>query len=470
MADLIWLGLRAFVFALILTPIVRDLFCIYQIVDRPDSTRKMHPYPTPRVGGIAIAISYLLASYLTPVSQPDGMSLVQRLLPSISVIFTVGLIDDFVGLRPWQKLAGQTVAALMAYWAGVHVLFVRGLATDNWLGLPVTIVWLLACTNAFNLVDGLDGLAAGIGFLSTLTILIGSIAQHNTALCIATLPLAGCLAAFLCYNFNPATIFLGDCGSLLIGFLLGCYGAIWTEKSLTLLGMLAPFMAFSLPLLDVVLSVLRRFLRSKPLFGADRGHIHHRLIDLGLSPRRVVLLIYGMCGIVAAFALVQSLTQNRYVALLIAVLFTSVSWAGIRYLGYSEFSLASRVLRVGSLQRLLGAEFAVDSFARALQEADSPEACWSVIRHHYLDLGFKAAHLQINGVDYRDGESKVAEPECWTVRIPLSANGFIELAREFRNEEGHSTIAQVANVLRRTVPDRLEGKPGLSASRTARAS
>ncbi|MBZ5580629.1 MAG: undecaprenyl/decaprenyl-phosphate alpha-N-acetylglucosaminyl 1-phosphate transferase [Acidobacteriia bacterium] len=464
MATLIWLGLRAFVFSLILTPIIRDIFRVYDIVDHPDSGRKIHPHPIPRVGGIAIAISYVLASFFTPDSQLDGAPLVMRLLPSLSVVFTIGLIDDFVSLKPWQKLAGQTVAAVMAYWAGVRVLTVGGHATGNWSTFLITILWLLACTNAFNLMDGLDGLAAGIGLLSTLTIFIGAAIHHDTALIIATLPLAGCLLAFLCYNFNPATIFLGDCGSLLIGFLLGCYGAIWTRKSLTVLSMMAPLMVLSLPLLDVVLAIFRRFLRSKPIFGADRGHIHHRLIDRGLSPRRVVLVIYGVCGIAAAFALLQSFTSNRYVALVLAVLFVLIIRMGIRYLGYKEFTLAGRVFRIRTFQRVLDAQFAMENFSTALRAADTPEDCWHVIRQHYSVLGFSAVHFQVNGTSYREWPPHVTEPEYWTIRIGFSENGFIELARDFHGDDIHSAIGPLADVLRVALTERLGGKPRVQAA------
>ncbi len=458
MATLIWLGLRAFVFSLILTPIIRDLFRVYDIVDNPDSGRKTHPYPIPRVGGIAIALSYVLASYFTPDSQLDGAPLVLRLLPSISIVFTIGLIDDFVGLRPWQKLAGQTVAAVIAYWAGVRVLTVGGHSTENWSTFLITVLWLLACTNAFNLMDGLDGLAAGIGLLSTLTIFIGAAIHHDTALVIATLPLAGCLLAFLCYNFNPATIFLGDCGSLLIGFLLGCYGAIWTRKSLTVLSMMAPLMTLALPLLDVVLAIFRRFLRSKPIFGADRGHIHHRLIDRGLSQRQVVLIIYGICGIGASFALLQSIARSRYVALVVAVLFICVIWAGIRYLGYKEFALAGRVLRIRTFQRVVDEQLAMENFASALRAADSPEACWHAIREHYSGLGFSAVHFQVNGTIFREWPPHVAEPEYWKIRVGFSENGFIELARDFRSGDLHSTVVPLADLLRGALAERLGEK------------
>src|SRR5439155_4205751 len=145
--------------------------------------------------------------------------------------------------------------------------------TENWWSLPVTLFWLVLCTNAFNLIDGVDGLAAGLGLFATLTMLVAALAQNNVALAVATAPLAGCLLGFLRYNFNPASVFLGDSGSLLIGFLLGCYGVIWSQKSVTMLGMAAPAMVLAFPLLEVALSVARRFLHNEPIFAGDRGHI-----------------------------------------------------------------------------------------------------------------------------------------------------------------------------------------------------
>ena len=189
-----------------------------------------------------------------------------------------GLVDDFWGLKPWQKVIGQLVGASLAWWAGVRITGVSGNEIGPIWGFGITVGWLLVCTNAFNLVDGLDGLAAGVGLFATLTIFVSAMIQGNQPLMFATLPLAGCLLGFLCFNFNPATVFLGDCGSLLIGFLLGCFGAIWANKSVTLFSLTAPLMALSLPLIDVLLCIIRRWLRNQPIFSADRGHIHHRLL------------------------------------------------------------------------------------------------------------------------------------------------------------------------------------------------
>jgi hypothetical protein len=210
---LVWLGGWAFALSLLLTPIVRDIFSSYGVMDRPDSARKVHRKPIPRVGGIAVAISYFGSFWLVS-RYPGGLesrqvSLVWALLPSALVIFAIGLIDDFLGLKPWEKLAGQSGAAALAYWSGIRMMTIDGYAT-GWWNAPVTLLWLLACTNAFNLVDGLDGLAAGVGFFATLTTFTAAVFQHQTALACATLPLAGCLLAFGIYLTSAQDNFTGQ--------------------------------------------------------------------------------------------------------------------------------------------------------------------------------------------------------------------------------------------------------------------
>src|SRR5229473_2047143 len=203
-----------------------------------------------------------------------------------------------LGLTPWQKLAGQLLGSSIACWAGVRMLAIAGYPLPGWLDIPLTVMWLLACTNAFNLIDGIDGLASGVGLFATVTMLFAALLlQNNIALALATAPLAGALLAFLRYNFNPASIFLGDSGSLTIGFLLGSFGVVWSQKSATILGMTAPMMALGIPILDASLSIVRRFLRHQPIFTGDRDHIHHRLLKRGFAPRRVVLTLYAMASI-----------------------------------------------------------------------------------------------------------------------------------------------------------------------------
>ena len=427
-----------------MTPIFRDVFRSYGVVDKPDTTRKLHKHPIPRVGGIAIASAYVACFFIVPLitGNPfnEQLSLVLDLLPAVGVIFAVGIIDDLFGLKPWQKLAGQLAGACLAYFSGVRVMDVVGFSTQDWWSLPVTVLWLLTCTNAFNLVDGMDGLAAGVGLFATLTMFIAALLHGNMPLALATFPLAGCLLGFLCYNFNPATIFLGDSGALLIGFLLGCYGVIWSQKSATLLGMTAPMMAVSIPLIDVGLAIVRRMIRRQPIFSADRGHIHHRLLDRGLTPRRAVLVLYAICSLVAVFSLLQSLSHNDRISGFIILAFCAVAWAGIQYLGYAEFNVAGRMLFSGNFPRTLKAQLDLHHLEKDLNSADSVDECWRAISEACSKFGFRCLHMEVNGMSYESAELGGHADKFWTVRIPLGAQGQVAFSRELQSAS-LSTIA-----------------------------
>jgi len=453
--SLLWLGFRAFIISLVLSPICRDVFRSYGVVDEPDAVRKIHSHPIPRVGGLAIAVSYLLAYVLvhpaegSPLAQQ--VSLVWRLLPGAALAFAIGLVDDLFNLQAWIKLLGQLGAASLAVFGGVRILSIGGASTNAWWNIPLTILWLIACMNAFNLVDGLDGLAAGIGLFATLTVFAAAMMQHNMVLAVATFPLAGALLAFLCYNFNPATIFLGDSGSLLIGFLLGCYAAIWSNKSATLLGMTAPLMALSVPLLDAALAVVRRFLRRQPIFTADRGHIHHRLLDRGFTPRRVVLMLYGLCGLAAAFSLLQSVVHSFAGALI--VLFCVFVLVGIQYLGYAEFDLASRLLFGGELQRTVSAQLELRKFHAALAAAATPAECWEVIRENCPKFGFQQARFCLAGEIYEYSAGESAAPG-WTARVPLANGDYAVLERPYASAILPMTVAPFVDLLRQTLTEK----------------
>ena len=465
MNSLLWLGFRAFIISLVLTPICRDVFRSYGVVDQPDGTRKIHRYPIPRVGGLAIAVSYLMAYVLVHPEEGSALaqqvSLVSKLLPGAALAFAIGLLDDLFNLRAWIKLLGQLGAAGLACLGGVRILSIGGAPTDAWWNVPLTILWLIACMNAFNLVDGLDGLAAGVGLFATLTVFAAALMQHNMVLAVATFPLAGAMLAFLCYNFNPATIFLGDSGSLLIGFLLGCYAAIWSNKSATLLGMTAPLMALSIPLLDVALAIVRRFLRRQPIFTADRGHIHHRLLDRGLTPRRVVLVLYGLCGLAAAFSLLQGVLHSFGGALIL--LFCVFMLIGIQYLGYAEFDLAGRLLFGGEFQRTVSAQLDLRKFRAALTVAATPAACWEVIREACGKFGFQQVRLYLAGEMY---EHSYPEPEApgWTLRVPLANADYAMLTRPFASSVLPMVVAPFVDLLRQTL---IEKFPETVAVKTA---
>jgi UDP-GlcNAc:undecaprenyl-phosphate GlcNAc-1-phosphate transferase len=462
-----WVGLQAFGFSVVLTPVFRDIFRSYKVVDQPDYGRKVHVHPIPRVGGIAIAIAYFLTFYLALPQSGEisrELSIVAKLLPAASLVFVTGLIDDFWGLKPWQKLLGQLVAACLVWWSGVRIGNIVGYELQDLWALPLTIGWLIVCTNAFNLVDGLDGLAAGVGLFASLTVCAVALIQGNEPLVYATVPLAGCLLGFLCFNFNPATVFLGDCGSLLIGFLLGCFGVLWAAKSATLLGLTAPLLALSIPLLDVILCIVRRWLRNQPIFTADRGHIHHRLLDLGLSPRQAVLLLYGLCGLAAIFSLLQSVLNSGYVTAAVVVLFAAMAWAIIHYLRYAEFLLAGQMLRTGEFQRSVNARLNLSSFEQAIRDAETLDDCWNVILGVRHTFGFAGVRLQAGGALYEDWPNIVDTPDYWKMHIPLGGHSSIELAREFGSQTLPMVVVPFIDLLAAALSDKVGHQSAAAAS------
>jgi UDP-GlcNAc:undecaprenyl-phosphate/decaprenyl-phosphate GlcNAc-1-phosphate transferase len=430
MYALIGLGLLAMALCFVLTPVCRDLALQFKFVDVPDE-RKHHTGSIPRTGGIPIFISYLIAVGIGMTFLANRLGvlaqhrhLLASVLPAAGLIFVVGLIDDVIGLKPWQKLAGQMGASICAVALGLRIPLLHGYAFTDWLLVPLTVLWLVGCTNAFNLVDGLDGLATGVGLFATLTTLLAALLQGNFGLAIATVPLAGCLLAFLRYNFNPASIFLGDSGSLTVGFLLGCFGVIWSQKSATLLGMVAPLIALALPLFEVGLSVGRRFLRQQPIFQPDRGHIHHRLLGLGFKTRDVVLILYGVCGVAAVLSLAQS--SFSHMGSFIILLFCGLAWIGIRGLGYIEFRAAGKFLHMGRILSLVQEEIRLQNFAQSLSSAKTTSECWFLTRAACRDLGFASVELNLNGQFFTEAFESAGKGPLMQSELALQ-DGWIRL-------------------------------------------
>ena len=218
-----------------------------------------------------------------------------------------------------------------------------------------------------------------------------------------------------------------------------------------MLGMTAPLLALSIPLLDTALAVVRRFLRGKPIFTADRGHIHHRLLDRGLTPRKVALLIYGFCAIAAILSLCMMTTNLEGPAI---VLFCVVTWMGVQHLGYVEFGVAGRMFIEGAFRRMLNTNIALKMFEDRLRAANSIDSCWAIIEESAKDFGFHAVSMKFNGYE----NSYVGEgtlENSWQVRIPISAYDVIELVREFEASSQQSVVAQYADVLHRTLQPKI---------------
>ena len=455
MYSLLFLGVVSFFLSFFLTPLVRNFFTRYHLASRACETTGR---PIPRAGGVAIVVAFIgaylclrLVRFEAGSIVWDSLNFTLRLIPAAALIFLIGIIDDVKGLEPWHKLLAEIVAASAAWWAGIQIHGLAGFgAIDGpvaWWSLPVTVLWLIACTNAINLIDGVDGLATGVGLFATLTTLIAALLQHNTALALATIPLAGCLLGFIRYNFNPATIFLGDCGSLFIGFLLGCYAVVWSQKAATILGMTAPLMALSIPLLDMSVAIARRFLRRQPLFERDHNHIHHRLLDRGFTPRKVALVLYACAAIGAIFSVVVTSHSSSG---LIILAFCLTTWLGVQHLGYVEFGVAGRLLVDGAFRRLLNSHIVIENLEESLAAANTPEECWFVLRRVYREFGFSRIEVRMAAREFNDNLED--QPfQTWKVTVPMTDASYIELHRGYGPAQQHQVVAAFVDVLRRVL-------------------
>ena len=453
MKSLLLLGVSSLFLSVILTPLCRDFFRKRGFVDYPGDRRKIHKQPIARAGGVAIALAYILAFMLLLVSplrheliQDGDIPFILKLAPAGLLIFATGLLDDLVTLKPWQKLIGQLLASGWAYWAGVRVSGFGGHSMGDWLVLPLTILWLVACTNAFNFIDGIDGLAAGLGFFATVTTLVAALLQDNVYLALATVPLAGALLGFLVFNFHPASIFMGDSGSLTIGFLLGCFGVVWGQKSATLLGMVAPLMVIAVPMLDICLSVARRLIRARPIFSADRGHIHHQLLDRGLGPRSVALVLYSVTALGAVFSLLQSVYHSQSSRLIIIV-FCVISCIGIRNLNYVEFDVARRMLFGGEFATMLNARLFLQAFESSLTATAVVPDRRRAVEEACRELGFSRVRLSLSGLF---SDTRLAEPrdDEYELLIPLGGADYINLTRAFFCKVHPTIVMSFIDVLR----------------------
>ena len=352
----LYLGIFAFslLLSFILTRYVRSVATARGWVSAPASERHLHRAPLPRLGGVAIFVAFLVglgAALAIAALRPElrfGSSthiLATILVPGI-LIFLLGLYDDIHAVSPTFKFGVQAAAGAMLWLGGLRILEIPvlfGAYHLPWfIGLAITIIWVLGITNAFNLIDGLDGLAAGSALFSTLVVFVVAVVNHSSLVALMTIALTGAVLGFLRFNFNPATIFLGDSGSLFIGFMLSALALEGTQKSPTLIAVAIPVVSFGLPILETSLSVLRRLIGGRPVFTADREHIHHKLLQLGLSHRQVVIVLYAVSALFGLLSLFLLWPTGSSLGLVLAVLGTGV-WLGVQHLGYLEFGEIRRV-------------------------------------------------------------------------------------------------------------------------------
>ncbi len=306
--------------ALITTPIVIRVARRINAVDRP-GVRTVHTRPVPRLGGVAIylsAMTLLVAALFLNNTIGDAFRNAKLQLVTLfctgTSIFLIGLADDLKGLPARFKFIAELVAAAVLCFVGVRISSVE--ITNEWvlhLGLlsyPLTILWIVGITNAVNLSDGLDGLAAGISAITCAVIAVFAVHTGNGIMAVFMLALFGALSGFLFFNFNPAKIFMGDCGSLFIGFVIASTSVVCATESAALVGLALPALALGIPIFDTLFSMVRRFLERRSIFAPDRGHFHHRLVELGLKHHHVVILIYGMTLCAAGLGMFMMVTHN----------------------------------------------------------------------------------------------------------------------------------------------------------------
>ncbi len=327
--------------------------------------------PVPRVGGVAVFVAAVVATGIAAAAGMAGTGSLLRqhglyggIFGGVTLLLVVGLADDFLDLSPAIKLLAQGMAAMLAISGGLTVPFVQigphATVTLGWMGIPLTLFWIIAATNAFNFIDGLDGLATSIGIVGFAATLVSAAILGHRDLVVLSVVLIGALLGFLRYNFAPASIYLGDCGSLLIGYLLATLSLVGATSSTGVLLPYVPLFALALPLLDGTVAIVRRWLRHMPVWKGDHRHIHHRVQALGLTKRQTVGVLvltaagFALLGLLTAFAPPRLFAATMLVAVIVT---GGIAVLGLRKLDYYEF----RAVRVAWERR-------ADSWRRFVRE------------------------------------------------------------------------------------------------------
>jgi UDP-GlcNAc:undecaprenyl-phosphate GlcNAc-1-phosphate transferase len=428
------------VLSLALTPVIRALARRCGLVDRPDQRRKIHGRPIPVAGGVAIVVASVTAVGLALLSdnplrpyladQADGLT---GLLLGALVICAVGVADDYHCLRGRHKLLGQAAAVALVIHFGVLVRTVHLFNCEIELGLlavPFTAFWLLGAINALNLIDGMDGLLSSVGLIVTLAMsALAGIHGQWAAACVAIV-LAGALLGFLRYNFPPASIFLGDCGSMVVGLAVGVLAIQSSLKGPAAVALAAPTALLTIPIFDTTAAIIRRKLTGRSLYSTDRGHLHHCLLRSGLSNRRVLLLVAALC-LVTVVGTLASLAWKADLFALLSALVVVAALVLTRLFGHAELVLLGQ--RCAALARSLlaaPADRAACQVEVHLQGSADWRALWARLTACASELELHSVRLDVNAPAIHEGyharwdcQADVASDGLWRAEIPLTAWG-----------------------------------------------
>src|ERR1051326_737328 len=394
--------------SLMITPLLRRGCARFWLGDEPRDDRRVHQKPVPRLGGVAIYLSILIPlSVLSLVNNLVSRGLRPQLKEIVVLlgcgllVLLLGVYDDLRGANAALKFAALAAVTTLFYAlggriGGLSIPFIGGITIHPVLGFVLTMIWVVGIANAFNLIDGIDGLASGSALFSSLVLLTVSLIQGNAMLTAMALVLTGALAGFLRYNFNPASIFLGDSGSLFIGFTLAALSVQGSQKASTAVAVAIPILACGLPVVDAGVTIARRFVSGKPIFQGDREHIHHMLLARGWSQRRVALVLYGVCATFGLLALMFPATGSKLPGFMLFVVSVAVIVA-VGHLRYHEVeeiragvkrTVGDRRLRVANNIRVRRAALAVSKASDLYEMFEAAK--------HMLDFGeFTFANAQV---------------------------------------------------------------------------
>jgi UDP-GlcNAc:undecaprenyl-phosphate GlcNAc-1-phosphate transferase len=436
--------LAAFLLSIALTPMVRWLATRLGLLDHPDDGRRRHERAIPRLGGVGVFASVLTVGVVGALFADREHVL--RLMPLIvgiaagaTILLVIGLVDDIRGVRPSVKIVVQLIAALIVYRAGFRVdslmLTSHSTVTLGAYALPVTLLWIVGLSNALNLVDGGDGLAAGVSVIALVATAISAAAVHDTTVLWCSMALLGAMLGFLSFNWPPARIFLGDSGSLVVGFLLAVLTVKGATRSDGRVYALAPIFALSYPLLDTGLSMLRRWLRGDPLARADGRHIHHQLLALGLSPRRVLLLICGLSAVIAVLgpsAIYASPRLDVAIALAGAAALLVIFVYGVRRLRYHELLEAGWSLTAAALsgRAVIRDRIHARDVAELLRRAESLDQLALLLANSAER--FRFVHVELQDVPET---GRVVAP------VPVQLHGFRTSKLEYPVTRSHAELS-----------------------------
>ena len=300
--------LCAFAVSFLMCPLVKSFAYKIGAIDVPKDNRRMHKKPVPRLGGLAIFLGFMVSILL--FVRIDHQ--LRGILLGASIIVVLGVVDDMSPLRAYFKFCVQVAAALVAVFHGVVIEILSNpnvFASNpywelNWLSIPITVLWIVGITNAVNLIDGLDGLACGVSTISAVSMLVIALLVSEGAVALVMASLVGACLGFMPYNRNPAKMFMGDTGSTFLGYILATISIQGLFKYYAIVSFAVPFLILGLPMFDTLFAIIRRLAHGQNPMAPDRGHIHHRLIDMGLNQKQAVAALYVISSILGLSAVV----------------------------------------------------------------------------------------------------------------------------------------------------------------------